>query len=114
MRIYLYLIDTKKYTRVIPRIMWNQRRLPSQTKPTLVKEIILTQEKNQQHLKKHDNATVILGDSMVKDLKEWELLNDKQKVVVKSFSGAKMSHMHWHAKPTIENNPGKYDHSLWR
>ena len=42
---------------------------------------------------------------MVKDLKGWELLNDKQKVVVKSFRGAKTSHMHWHAKPNIEKNP---------
>ena len=42
---------------------------------------------------------------MVKDLKRWELSNDKQKVEVKSFRGAKTSHMHWHAKPTIEKNP---------
>ena len=39
---------------------------------------------------------------MVKDLKRWELLNDKQKGVVKSFRGAKTSHKHWHAKPNIE------------
>ena len=28
--------------------------------------------------------------------------NEKQKVVVKSFRGAETSHMHLHAKPTIE------------
>ena len=39
---------------------------------------------------------------MVKDLKRWELSNDNQKVVVKSFNGAKTSNMHWHVKPTIE------------
>ena len=42
---------------------------------------------------------------MVKDLKGWELSNDKQKVVGKSFRGAAMSHMHWYPKPTIEKNP---------
>ena len=53
-RIYLHLIYTKNYqkmiilkTRVIPGIM-NQRSLLSQTKPTIVKEIILAQEKNKQ------------------------------------------------------------------
>ena len=45
---------------------------------------------------------------MVKDLMGWELLNDKQKVVVKSFRGKKTSHMHWHAKPNIEKKTGKY------
>ena len=42
---------------------------------------------------------------MVKDLPGWELSNDKKKVVVKSFRGAKTSHMHWYAKPTIEKKP---------
>ena len=39
---------------------------------------------------------------MVEDLKGWELSNDKQKIVVKSFRGTKTSHMHRHAKPTIK------------
>ena len=42
---------------------------------------------------------------MVKDLKGWELSNDKQKVVVKFFRGAETSHMYLHAKPTTEKNP---------
>ena len=42
---------------------------------------------------------------MVKDFKGWELSSDKQKVVVKSFRAEKTSHMHWHAKPTIEKKP---------
>ena len=42
---------------------------------------------------------------MVKDLKGWEPSNHKQKVVVKSFRGAETSHMHSHAKPTIEKTP---------
>ena len=39
---------------------------------------------------------------MVMDLKGWELSNEKQKVAVKSFRGAKTSHLHLHAKPTID------------
>ena len=62
-------------------------------------------KKTQQRVKKYDNVIVILRDSMVKDLKGWEFSNDKQKVGVKPFRGAKTSHMHWHAKPTIEKNP---------
>ena len=46
--------------RVIPRIMWNQRKRPTQTKPTKVKEIVMTLGKDQQilqsiALKKHSN-----------------------------------------------------------
>ena len=66
----------------------------------LGKKYNLTQEKSrnptiyrlkntQQHVKKYDNVTVVLGDSVFKDLRGWELLNDKQKVVVKSFRGAR-------------------------
>ena len=70
-----------------------------------MKEIILAQEKNeqiqwsarkriQQYVKKCDNVTAILVDSVVKDIK------GQQKVVVKSFRGVKASCMYWHAKPT--------------
>ena len=45
---------------------------------------------------------------MVMDLKGWELSNDKQKVAVKSFRGAKRSHLHWHAKPTIDKKKSNY------
>ena len=85
--------------------MQNQRSLLSQVKPTLVKQIILNQEKitnpilylhekSQQHVKKYDNVTVILEVSMVKDLKRWKLSNDKQTVIVKSFRETKTSQMH--------------------
>ena len=43
---------------------------------------------------------------MIKDLKGWALSNDKQKIVFKSFTGAKTSHMGWHGKPTIEKKLG--------
>ena len=42
---------------------------------------------------------------MVKDLKGWELSNDKRKVEVKSFRGAKTSHIiGMYAEPTIVKN----------
>ena len=40
---------------------------------------------------------------MVTDVKEWELSNDQQKVVVKSFRGAKTNFMYWHAKLQKKN-----------
>ena len=58
------------------------------TRITSTNPILHRHKKTQQHVKKHD-ATAILGDSMVKDLKGWELSNGKQKVVAKSFRGAK-------------------------
>ena len=80
------------------------KRNNSNTRKETANPIIHRHKKTQQHLKKYDNVAVILGHSMVKDLKGWELSNDKQQVVVKYFSGAERSHMHWHAKPTIEKN----------
>ena len=80
----------------------SSKRNNSDTRKKSAKPIIHHHKKTQQHVKKYDSITVILGDSMVKDLKGWELSNDKQKVIVKSFRGAKMRRLYWHAKPTIE------------
>ena len=55
--------------------------------------------------KKSRDVTVILGDSIIKDVKGWELTDDSNKVVVKSFRGATTSQMKWHVKPTTEQNP---------
>ena len=41
----------------------------------------------------------------MKDVKGWELTDDLNKVVVKSFRGATTSQMKWHVKPTTEQNP---------
>ena len=38
-------------------------------------------------------------------MKGWELTDDSNKVVVKSFRGAITSQMKWHVKPTAEQNP---------
>ena len=37
-------------------------------------------------------------------MKCWELTDDSNKVVVKSFRGATTSQMNWHVKPTTEQN----------
>ena len=50
-------------------------------------------------------VTVILGDSIVKDVKGWKLSEDKNKVVVKHFSGAKTKDMESYIIPTLEENP---------
>ena len=54
---------------------------------------------------KSRDVTVILGDSIIKDMKGQELTNDSNKVIVKSFHGATSSQMKWHVKPTTEQNP---------
>ena len=51
----------------------------------------------------------ILGDSIVKHIKDWEIknLDSKQKVYVREFSGSNVSCMEDYGKPSIrENNPG--------
>ena len=48
--------------------------------------------------------TVILGDSIVKDVKGWKLSDDKNKVVVKHFSGAKTKDTEPYIIPTFEQN----------
>ena len=54
--------------------------------------------------RKSRDVTVILGDSIIKEVKGWELTDDSNKVVVKSFRGATTSQMKWHVKPTTEQN----------
>ena len=81
------------------------KRNNSDTRKKLANPIIHRHKKTQQHVKKYKNVTVILEDSLVKDLKGRELSIDKQKVLVKSYKGGEMSHIHWPAKPTIEKTP---------
>ena len=38
-------------------------------------------------------VTIVLGDSIVKDVKGWKLFDEKNKVEVKHFSGAKTKDM---------------------
>ena len=46
-----------------------------------------------------------MGDSIVKDVKGWELSDNKKKVIVKSFSGATTHCMKSHIVPTKEQEP---------
>ena len=62
----------------------------------------------------HDNSkprnqkvktTVIVGDSMIKNLQGWRLSNANNHVVVKSFSGATTSDMEDYLKPIVRREP---------
>ena len=48
---------------------------------------------------------MILGDSLVKDIKDWELFDESNKVVTKYFSGASTSDMKSYLLPTKSSNP---------
>ena len=50
-------------------------------------------------------VNVILGNSIVKDVKGWKLSDDKNKVVVKHFSGDKTKDMESYIIPTLVQNP---------
>ena len=52
-------------------------------------------------------VTVILGDSIAKDVEDWKISDKKNKVVVKHFSGAKTKDMESYIIPTLEQNPEK-------
>ena len=53
-------------------------------------------------IRKSRDVTIILGDSIIKDAKAWELTDESNKVVVKSFRGATKTK---HLKPSTEQNP---------
>ena len=50
-------------------------------------------------------VTVILGDSLVKDIKGWELSDESNKVGIKHFSGANTTDMKSYLFPTKSRNP---------
>ena len=50
-------------------------------------------------------VTVILGYSMVKDIKGWKMSSHTRKVVIKQFSDAKTKHMKFYDIPTVEQKP---------
>ena len=50
-------------------------------------------------------VTVILGNSLVKDIKGWELSDEINKVVTKHFSGANTTDMKSYLLPTKSRNP---------
>ena len=50
-------------------------------------------------------VTVILDDSMVKDIKDWKMLSRTRKVVVKHFSDAKTKDIKSYVIPTVKQKP---------
>ena len=56
-------------------------------------------------IRQFSDVTVILDDSLIKDVKGWHFIDESNKVVVKSFHGVTISQMKWHVKPTTEQNP---------
>ena len=69
------------------------------------RKISSKKEMKDKNFRKSRDVTVILGDSIIKDVKGWELTDDSNKVVVKSFRGSTTSQMKRHVKPTNEENP---------
>ena len=51
------------------------------------------------------DIAAILGDSIIKDMKNWELTDESNKAVVKSFRGFTTNQMKCSVKPTTEQNP---------
>ena len=67
--------------------------------------------KRRQKIKKNRkfrDVTVILGDSIIEDVKGWELTDESNKVVVKSFRAATTNQTKWCVKPTTVQNPKNF------
>ena len=57
---------------------------------------------------KNEKPIFVIGDSMVKHLKGWEMfkkLNANYKVFVKTFSVSKTARMNDYVKPSVRNSP---------
>ena len=46
---------------------------------------------------------MVVGDSIVKKVKGWELATKDDLFVVRYFPGAKADDMEWYIKPTLKN-----------
>ena len=65
-------------------------------------------EKKERNYEK--STTCILGDSILKNIQGWKLsqsINNKQNVIVKSFSGATVNCMKAYVKPSLDKHPDK-------
>ena len=63
--------------------------------------------------RKSRDVTIILGDSIIKDAKAWELTDESNKVVVKSFRGAtKTKYQNQAFKTKYGTNSRKYHFTL--
>ena len=61
--------------------------------------------KDQKRNEKGRSVTVVVGDSIVKKVKGWELSTKDDLLVVGSFPGAKTDDMKFYIKPTLKNKP---------
>ena len=61
--------------------------------------------KNKKKEKNHQKFVSILGDSIIKELKGYELSGNDSRVIVKSFPGATTNCMKDYVKPTQKHNP---------
>ena len=52
-------------------------------------------------------VTVIVGDSMIKDVYGWELSDREEKVVVKHFGGSTKEDMKTYIQPPLKRNPDR-------
>ena len=61
--------------------------------------------KTKKRNEKGRSVTVVVGDSIVKKVKGWELSTKDDLFVVRSFPGAKTDDMESYIKPTLKNKP---------
>ena len=93
----------------------NTRTDSPNTKVTVKQNAINTAAQNKQNSndktesdtldKRKLPVTILLGDSMVKDIKDWKMSSHTRKVVVKHFSGAKTKDMKSYVIPTVRQKP---------
>lgn len=95
-----------------------KRKIPSQKKSSQKKNKNDTKENSNTSKSKNNNSTSkikdnnntkqvvsILGDSIIKEVKGYELSTQKHRVIVKSFSGATTACMKDYVKPSLKYKP---------
>ena len=109
-------ISVTKIRENFEKISLKQRNnnIPKQLTTTLNvhrKKIMVTNSKRQNNISsnsknsKNKKVSVIIRDSIIKDIKGWELSNESEKFVVKFFGGATKKDMESCIQPTIEHVP---------
>ncbi|CAB4018170.1 Werner syndrome ATP-dependent helicase-like [Paramuricea clavata] len=75
----------------------------SSTKPKVQRPRVNVEKKGEPDTAPCDVA--ILGDSMIKHVDAWKLRQSTNKIIVRTFSGAKTADMKHYIKPTLSLNP---------
>ena len=70
-----------------------------------IKKINISIKVRQKRNEKGRSVTVVVGDSIVKNVKGWELSTKDDLFVVRSFPGAKTDDMESYIKATLKNKP---------